>query len=73
MESKNANTCEPVPFRALLDTGVDRNAISEDIVKRLGMSWEMQTEGTTFKVIGKGAGAEAVIHPLGHISLSGES
>jgi len=70
VESESAKTSEPVPFQALLDTGAERNVISENIVKRLGMRWETDTEGTTFKVIGKGAGAEAVIHPLGYISLT---
>ena len=70
VESESAKTGEPAHFQALLDTGAERNAISENIVKRLGRRWETDAEGTAFKVIGKGAGAEAVIRPLGYISLT---
>jgi hypothetical protein len=70
LEARNATSGELEFFRAKLDTGAMRNAISERIVRRLGMEWTPDSEGTTFRVIGNGADAEAVIYPLGHLSIT---
>lgn len=70
LESKSETTGELVFFRAKLDTGAMRNAISETIVRRLDMEWNPDCEGITFKVIGNGADAGSVIYPLGSLSLT---
>lgn len=70
MEYKSAKGGEPVYFQAKLDTFARRDAIAENIVKRLGMNWKPDPKGRTFKVMGDGADAGTVIHPLGYVMLS---
>lgn len=70
MEYKSAKGGEPVYFQAKLDTFARRDAIAENIVKRLGMNWKPDPKGRTFKVIGDGADAGTVIHPLGYVTPS---
>jgi hypothetical protein len=70
MECKSATGGESVYFQAKLDTFARRDAIAENIVNRLGMKWKHDPNGSTFKVLGNGADAGNVIHPLGYVTLS---
>jgi hypothetical protein len=69
MECESAEGGDRVFFQAKLDTAARRDAIAENIVKRVGMKWKPDPDGKTFKVIGDSADAGTVIRPLGYIML----
>jgi hypothetical protein len=67
MECDCANGGGPIIFQAKLDTFARRDAIAENIVKRLGMSWKPDPEHTTFQVLGERAHD---ITPLGYVTIN---
>jgi hypothetical protein len=69
LECESVEGGNPVFFQAKLDTAARRDAIAENIVKRVRMKWKPDPEGKTFKVIGNCADAGTVIKPLGYVML----
>jgi hypothetical protein len=69
MVCESAEGGDRVFFQAKLDTAARRDAIAENIVRRVGMKWKPDPDGKTFIVIGDGADAGTVITPLGYVML----
>jgi hypothetical protein len=69
MVCESAEGGDRVFFQAKLDTAARRDAIAENIVRRVGMKWKPDPDGKTFIVIGDSADAGTVITPLGYVML----